>query len=47
MKRIDVVLYNEYGMEIARETVTETRTESDIIKGWTIYPGDSIKIQEV
>ena len=40
----DVVLYNEYGMEIARETITENRSYEDIVGSFTLYAGDRIEI---
>ena len=43
---IDVVLFNDLGIEIARETITEERTEQDIIDSWTIYAGDKIELVE-
>lgn len=46
MERIDVVLINDCGCEIARETITEERRECDIINSWIICPGDKIEIQE-
>ena len=42
----DVVLFNNCGCEIARETITAERTEDAIISSWTIYPGDKIEIVE-
>lgn len=46
MEMRDVVLFNDCGCEIARETITDKRSEYDIIKSWIIYPGDKIEIQE-
>lgn len=40
----DVVLFNDLGMEIARETITPDRSEQDIIESWTIYAGDRIEL---
>lgn len=42
----DVVLINDLGIEIARETITADRSESDIISSWTIYAGDRIEVVE-
>ncbi len=44
MIKQDVVLINDCGCEIARETITEERTETDIINSWEVYAGDTIKI---
>ena len=46
MMMTDVVLINDLGIEIARETITEERTEEMIIDGWTIYAGDTIQLVE-
>lgn len=43
-KMTDVVLFNDLGCEIARETITADRTEDMIIADWTIYPGDKIEL---
>lgn len=40
----DIVLINDLGIEIARETITADRTEQMIIDDWTIYAGDTIKL---
>lgn len=42
----DVVLVNNCGCEVARETVTADRSKDMIIAGWTIYPGDTIELIE-
>lgn len=42
-----VVLINDCGCEIAREEITETQGYEDIIKDWIIYPGDTIKVEDV
>lgn len=46
MRMNDVVLINDIGCEIARETITAERTEEMIIDSWVIYPGDTIQIVE-
>ena len=46
MTGTDVVLYNEYGMEIARDTITKEKDYTDIIKDWVIYAGDRIELEE-
>ena len=46
MIREDVVLFNDCGCEIARETITQERSYLDIINSWIVYPGDKIEIQE-
>lgn len=43
---MEVVLYNELGLEIAREAITENCSISDIIKDWVINAGDYIKFVE-
>jgi len=43
---MDVVLYNDLGIEIARESITANRSEQDIIDSWTIYAGDKIEVVE-
>ena len=40
----DVVLFNDFGCEIARETITADRNEDMIISSWEIYPGDKIEL---
>ena len=45
-KMMDVVLYNDLGIEIARESITDNRSEQDIIDSWTIYAGDRIEVVE-
>lgn len=42
----DVVLINDIGCEIARETITADRSEEEVISSWNIYPGDRIEIVE-
>lgn len=44
MNFTDLVLINDCGCEIARETITADRTEDRIIADWTIYPGDRIEL---
>ena len=46
MRMKDIVLINDCGCEIARETITQNRTEAMIIDSWEIYPGDKIEIIE-
>lgn len=46
MTKLDVVLINCVGCELARETITNERDFNSIIKDWEIYPGDTIKIEE-
>lgn len=46
MNSLDVVLYNDCGCEIARETITKEKTEADIIDSWELYPGDKIQLEE-
>ena len=36
-----MILYNEVGLEIAREVVTDGII-SNVVAGWTINPGDKI-----
>lgn len=47
MIKVDVVLFNDCGSEIARETITEERDYIDIIRDWIIYAGDRIEFQEI
>lgn len=46
MTKEEVVLFNDCGCEIARETITQERSYRDIINSWIIYSGDKIEIQE-
>lgn len=43
----DVILFNDCGCEIARESVTSCRTVDDIVASWILYPGDRIEVEEV
>lgn len=46
MTKLDVVLINCVGCELARETITNERDFNSIIKDRDVYPGDTIRIEE-
>ena len=45
MIKFDVILFNDCGCEIARETATNEKQIDEIISSWTIYAGDKIEIE--
>lgn len=46
MTKLDVVLIDTYGAEIARETTTPQKDIYEIIKNWVLMPGDTIRIEK-
>lgn len=42
----EVVLFNEYGCEIAREPFENESQMNAIIKSWVVYTGDKIEVIE-
>ena len=46
VKQLDVILIDNCGCELARETTTPQKDIYSIIKNWVLIPGDTIKIEE-
>ena len=46
MTKLDVVLIDSCGCELARETTTPQKDIYTIIKNWVLIPGDTIRIEE-
>ena len=46
MTQFDVILIDDCGCELARETTTPQKDIYSIIKNWVLIPGDTIRIEE-
>ena len=46
MEQFDVILINDCGCELCRETTTPQKDIYSIIKNWVLMPGDTIRIEE-
>lgn len=46
MTNLYVVLIDDCGCELARETTTPQKDIYSIIKNWVLIPGDTIRIEE-
>ena len=46
MTQLDVILIDNCGCELCRETTTQQKDIYSIIKNWVLIPGDTIRIEE-
>lgn len=46
MTKLDVVLIDNCGCELARETTSPQKDIYTIIKNWVLIPGDTIRIEK-